>query len=63
MTEQSGDDADQAEHGRDALPERRRYERRSGVERRGSLRWDPRAPEKERRSGNDRRRREDHARQ
>jgi len=36
--------------------ERRRGERRSGVERRGVLRWDPRAPERERRSGKDRRR-------
>ncbi|GEM_PF-7010301 len=36
--------------------ERRRQDRRRGVDRRGSLRWDPRADEKERRSGIDRRR-------
>lgn len=41
--------------GRDALNERRQYERRAGKERRGSLRWDPQAIEKERRSGTDRR--------
>ena len=35
--------------------ERRRRERRSGIERRGVLRWDPRAAERERRSGTDRR--------
>ena len=36
--------------------ERRRGERRSGTDRRGVLRWDPRAAERERRSGRDRRR-------
>ncbi|HEX7044539.1 MAG TPA: hypothetical protein VF203_07985 [Burkholderiales bacterium] len=38
------------------LYERRRGERRSGTDRRGVLRWDPRAAERERRSGRDRRR-------
>lgn len=41
---------------RDFHGERRRYERRAGTDRRGVLRWDPRAKEKERRSGDDRRR-------
>lgn len=36
--------------------ERRQGERRAGNDRRGPLRWDPRADEKERRSGLDRRR-------
>lgn len=36
--------------------ERRRFERRMGADRRGPLRWDPHAQEKERRSGMDRRR-------
>lgn len=53
MTETEGDSAGNGESN-DAY-ERRQYERRSGVERRGALRWDPRAPEKERRTGDDRR--------
>ena len=44
------------DQGDDLYHERRKYERRAGIERRGVLRWDPRAAEKERRSGNDRRR-------
>lgn len=43
-------------YGPDAEDERRRFERRAGVDRRGPLRWDPRALEKERRSGTERRR-------
>lgn len=38
-----------------AAVERRQAERRGGPERRGTLRWDPRAAERERRSGKDRR--------
>jgi hypothetical protein len=37
--------------------ERRHSERRRGVERRGALRWDPRADERRRRSEIERRRR------
>jgi hypothetical protein len=49
-------DTGQYEDQPDTYHERRRYERRAGADRRGDLRWDPRADEKERRSGNDRRR-------
>lgn len=49
-------DTGQYEDRQDFYYERRRYERRAGADRRGDLRWDPRAKEKERRSGNDRRR-------
>lgn len=48
-------DAEEHEDRQDFHYERRRFERRAGTDRRGVLRWDPRANEKERRSGNDRR--------
>jgi hypothetical protein len=42
------------EHDEDV--DRRRYNRRSGIERRGALRWDPKADERRRRSEIERRR-------
>lgn len=49
-------DAGEYEDRQDYYHDRRRFERRAGTDRRGVLRWDPRANEKERRSGGDRRR-------
>lgn len=43
--------------------DRRRYERRVRCERRGPLRWDPKAKEKQRRNGEGRRRDESYIRQ
>lgn len=42
------------------IEDRRRLERRRGTDRRGPLRWDPRAEERKRRSDIERRRRSYH---
>ncbi len=56
MGEDESSEANNLEHPPQMYHERREYARREGSDRRGPLRWDPRATEKQRRGDDDRRR-------
>jgi hypothetical protein len=56
MSEEQGEDAGHGAVFRRFYFERREYERRERIDRRGPLRWDPRAKTKQRRAGGERRR-------